>query len=165
MHVRNVEHAHQGVLRISPSLNFLRRCTTNFTNIKEDIEKEFSIVAYRGGERVIALKGKGVSPLMEFIVHNENNLSQYENLLWGDRVVGRASAMLLVKFKAKAIYGKIVSTSAKAFLEGKIPIEYEILVPFIKGREGRGICPMERLVEDTVDIEEGFKRLKEFLKV
>ena len=104
---------------------------------------------------------KGISPMMSFIAEG-TDLKGYSV---ADLIVGKAVAMLFVKCKIEQVFAKTLSKSGKAMLEGHgIPCEYETLTERIINRDGTDICPMEKTVKGTEDIEEGYKLLKEKLQ-
>ena len=100
---------------------------------------------------------KGISPMMGFIAEGVD-LSGYSA---ADLIVGKAVAMLFVKCKIKAVYAKTLSKSGKEVLDSHgIHCEYQTLTDVIINREGTDVCPMEKTVKDTDDIEEGYRLLK-----
>ena len=77
-----------------------------------------------------------------------------------DLIVGKATAMLFVKAGIRAVYGKVMSKSAKEFLETHgVICEYETLTEQIINRAGTGICPMEQTIADIDDAENGYSAL------
>ena len=100
---------------------------------------------------------RGISPMMDFIAEGVM-LSAYSV---ADLIVGKATAMLFVKSGIKAVFAKTISQSAKNFLQMHgVQCEYETLAQNIINREGTDICPMEKAVLETDDVEEGYLILK-----
>ncbi len=105
---------------------------------------------------------RGISPMMEFIADGAN-LSEYSV---ADVIVGKAVAMLFVKSGIKSVFAKTLSESAKIVFElFNIPYEYEVLTEKIINRQGNDICPMEKTVANTDNVEEAYILLKEKLEL
>lgn len=103
---------------------------------------------------------RGISPMMDFIAEGLD----LEGYSVADVIVGKAVAMLFVKCKIKRVFAKTLSESGKEVLFSHgIECEYEVLTDTIKNRDGTDICPMEKTVKNTDDIEEGYNLLKEKL--
>ena len=104
---------------------------------------------------------KGIAPMMNLIAEG-TDLNGYSA---ADLIVGKAVAMLFVKCGIKSVYAQTLSNQGKAILEKyNIPYEYKTLAPYIINRAGTDVCPMEKAVSGTEDIEEAYLLLKEQLK-
>jgi len=124
-----------------------------------------SAIAFEEGVAVVTLEGKGVRPLFDFIDKNKRNLEEFHGLYWGDRVVGKASAMLFLFIKPKFIYGEVISESAiKVFEENDINFSYGEKVPFIKNKDKTDSCPFEKAVLGASSKEEAFGIIKSVLE-
>lgn len=78
-----------------------------------------------------------------------------------DLVVGKAAAMLFIKSGIKEVFAKTLSESGKKILENNgIYYEYETLTEKIINRAGTDVCPMEKAVKGTDDIEKAYLILK-----
>ena len=100
---------------------------------------------------------RGIAPMMDFIADGVE-LAGYSV---ADLVVGKAAAMLFIKCKIKKVYAKTLSESAKRVLElYGVDYEYETLAEKIINREGTDICPMEKAVSNTDDIEKAYSVLQ-----
>ncbi len=105
---------------------------------------------------------RGVAPMMGFIADGVD-LSGYSV---ADLVVGKAAAMLFVRCGIKNVFAKTLSEYGKEILERyHIGYEYETLTEKIINRAGTDICPMEKAVLYTDDIEEAYLLLKEQLRI
>ncbi len=105
---------------------------------------------------------RGISPMMGFIADGIN-LNGYSV---ADIVVGKAVAMLFVKSGIKSVFAKTLSLSGKKIFElFNIDYEYETLTEKIINRQGDDICPMEKAVADTLDIDEAYILLKNQLEL
>lgn len=104
---------------------------------------------------------KGIAPMMDFIASGVD-LSGYSV---ADLIVGKAVSMLFVKAGIKCVFAKTLSQNGKAILDlYAIPYQYEVLTENIINRMGTDICPMEKTVLQTSDIEEAYILLKNKLK-
>ena len=114
-----------------------------------------TICLCKDGEIVFSDK-RGISPMMGFIAEGKD----LNGFSAADLIVGKAVAMLFVKCKIKNVFAKTLSRSGKQILERyKIHCEYETLTDKIINRDRTDICPMEKTVAVTDDIEEGYKLL------
>lgn len=104
---------------------------------------------------------RGIAPMMNFIADGVD-LAGYSV---ADVVVGKAVAMLFVKCGIVNVYAKTLSTSGKEILERYgIACEYHTLTDKIINRAGTDLCPMEKTVMHTDDIEEAYLLLKNKLQ-
>lgn len=110
---------------------------------------------------VITSTKRGIAPMLEFI-GGGYDLRGYSA---ADAVVGKAAAMLFVKAGIKEVFAKTLSKSGKSVLERHgISVTYDVLTEFIINRAKTGMCPMERAVGDTDDIERAYIILKNTVK-
>ncbi len=135
--------------------------------VKRSLERiDLSIVGFKDdGEIVISFSGKGVVPLLNFIEENKDNLGKYENLFIGDKVIGKASALLLILLKPRFVFGKVMSRRAKDVLEdNRIRNEYETIVEEILNSDKSDMCPFEKSVLSISKPEEALSIVQETLK-
>ena len=96
---------------------------------------------------------RGISPMMDFIADGVD-LNGYSV---ADLVVGKAAAMLFVKCGIKNVFAKTASAHArKVFDLFGLHYECETLVDSIINRTGDDICPMEKAVLNTDDVQEAY---------
>ncbi|MBR3630256.1 MAG: DUF1893 domain-containing protein [Oscillospiraceae bacterium] len=118
-----------------------------------------SICLCRDGE-IITDDGRGISPMMRFLAEGK----ELKGYAAADVIVGKAAAMLFVKAGISAVYGEVMSESAKTFLKShSIPCKWKTLTERIINRAGTGICPMEQTVAEMEDSEEAYSALKKKL--
>ena len=133
---------------------------TDLQIAKNNIEGH-TICLCREGKCLFSEK-RGIAPMMDFIAEAKD-LSGYSV---ADLVVGKAAALLFVKSKIKRVFAKTVSESAKRVLElYGVDYEYETLTEKIINRDGTDICPMEKAVSGTDDVEEAYSILQNKLKI
>ncbi len=111
----------------------------------------------KGGKTIVSDK-RGISPIMDFIAEGVD----LRGYAVADLVVGKAVAMLFARCGISAVFAKTLSYGGKAVLENyEIPFGYETLTEKIINRAGNDICPMEKAVASTEDLEEAYALLKE----
>ena len=116
-------------------------------------EKNCSIVASNG----YVSFDNGIKPVISKL--NED-LHFFNGLSVADKIVGKASAMLLTLSGVNEVYAETLSVSGKEIFE-KYGIKYEYgqLVDYIVNRKGDGVCPMEETVKDLNDLHEAYEAL------
>lgn len=121
-------------------------------------EKEASCIIYRTQDDIRTSEAIGIKPLM---VELRKNKSAFEGCVIADKVIGKAAALMMILGKAEAVYGRIMSESAKQVLEAHgIEYQYETMVPYIENRTKTGLCPMEETVVAIEEPEIAFEALE-----
>ena len=101
----------------------------------------------------------GLRPLMNWL---RNQPEVLEDSYVIDKIVGKASALLLTYGKVKKIHGITMSKAADEVLtQYGIEHTWDTLVDYIVNRTNTGMCPMERRVVDTDDPERAFRIFSE----
>jgi hypothetical protein len=104
-------------------------------------------------------KGEGIRPFLEVI---EEMGEDIHGSVIGSRILGRASALLCCYSKVRAVYSPQATKTAIALLiMGSIPSKVDQLIPFIKNRDGSGLCPFEKLLQNINEPKEAYNVLKE----
>lgn len=120
-------------------------------------EEELSLIANRQGE-IYTSKLHGIGPIINPM---KDDFYYFEDAIVVDKVIGKATAMLLILSKVKYIYAYVLSEKAKEILDQyQVDYDYEKLVPYIINRTHDGMCPMEKTVYDMNDLDEAFIALK-----
>jgi hypothetical protein len=131
---------------------------------KELVGNRVTIVAFKEELKVFEASGSGVKPLMDLLGRDEG-VTEFYGLSWGDKVVGRAAALLLVNLKPRAVFGILMSeTAIEVFKKFNIPFGYEEKVPYILNMKNDDMCPLEKKVKDIEDPQVCYETLKLFLK-
>jgi len=121
--------------------------------------EDYSIVVISGGKILTHEKGDGVKPFMKTINELGNNL---DGKVIGDRILGKASAFLCRYSKLKGVYSPQATKTAIAILiTGGIICQADEVIPFIKNRNGDGLCPFEKMLQNVESPDEAYKILKE----
>ena len=117
------------------------------------IEKNCSLVASDG----YISYDSGIKPVISKL---NLDLHYFEGLEVADKVVGKASAMLLTLSGVKKVYAETLSIAGKEIFE-KYNVEYEYgeLVDYIVNKTGDDMCPMEKCVKDIDDLNEAYNAL------
>lgn len=103
----------------------------------------------------------GIKPVISRI--NED-INYFKGLSVADKIIGKASAMLLVLSGVKEVNCVVLSTAGKGILDKYgIAYHYDELVPYIINRKGDDMCPMEKTVKDINDLNEALKALNDKL--
>lgn len=101
----------------------------------------------------------GIKPIISKL---NDDLHYFKDLSVADKIVGKASAMLLALSGAKEVKTIVLSKSGKDILDKyKIAYTYEQLVDYIVNRKGDGMCPMEETVKDIDDLDLAYIKLNE----
>lgn len=96
----------------------------------------------------------GIKPIINKM--NED-IRYFKDLEIADKIVGKASSMLLILSGIKKINAIVLSKQAKNILDKyNIEYTYEQLVEYIINRKKDGMCPMEETVKDIDDLNEAF---------
>ncbi|NMB14410.1 MAG: DUF1893 domain-containing protein [Gallicola sp.] len=126
----------------------------------KELEKGKSIVFVKNGRILFEDKAKGIRPILKAL--NEKGL---EGSSAADTVVGLAHAMISAEIPVKEVYGKVLSKSAKDFLEKKkIPFTYDILVDRILNKKEDDLCPMEKRAQESQDTKELVEKIETFFQ-
>lgn len=144
---------------------------TNTVSTNKDIIKAkkilpgHSLVLCKNEELIISDK-KGISAIADFII-SKKSLCGFSA---ADKVIGKAAAILFIKAEIKEVFAETLSVAGKEILEKhNIAVSYNTLTENISNFNKTDICPMEKLVSKTFDIEIGtdllLKKLNEFKKV
>ena len=112
-------------------------------------------------EQEYVSRERGVRPLLT-LLENENS---FQNGVAADKTVGAGAAHLYVLIGVQAVWANIISISAKDVLEKNgIEVFYGECVPHIINRQGNGICPIEKAVENAQNSQDAYMRIVETLQ-
>ncbi|MBQ1533642.1 MAG: DUF1893 domain-containing protein [Erysipelotrichaceae bacterium] len=118
------------------------------------LEKNYSIVASNG----YFSYDSGIRPVIDRINEKED---YFKGLEVADKIIGKASAMLLSLSGVKKVHAVVLSQAGKDIFD-KYDVEYSFdeLTDYIVNRRGDGMCPMEMTVKDIDDLREAYEALK-----
>jgi len=121
-------------------------------------EKDYSIVVVKNGEVLTHKTGEGIKPILEAI--DELQEAMYGTTV-GDRILGKASALLCVYAHVTAVYSPQATKTALAVLiTAGIVGQADTLVPYISNKQGDGMCPFEKMLIDIDSSEKAYTILK-----
>ena len=122
------------------------------------IKHNYAIVASNG----YVSSDNGIKPVLFRL--NEN-LNYFKDLVVVDKIIGKASAMLLCLSGVKEVYALVLSEAGKDIFEKyHVSYHYDELVPYIINRNKDGMCPMEITVKDIDDLNEAYLALNKKVK-
>ena len=118
-----------------------------------------SIVVISYGKIWKKKTGEGIKPILEVI---DDMGEDIHGSIIGDRILGRASALLCRYAKAQGVYSpQGTKTGIALLIMGGVPCQVDELVPYIKKRDGDDLCPFEKMLKDVTSPEDAYKILKE----
>lgn len=121
--------------------------------------EDVSVVVVDNGKIWRKKKGHGIRPFLEVI---EEMGDEIHGSVIGDRILGRASALLCRYSKVRAVYSPQATKTAIALLiMDSIPAQVDKLIPFIKNHDGSGLCPFEKMLENIDEPKKAYNFLKE----
>ncbi len=130
----------------------------NLQKATEILKNENATLVAISKDEIYISHSRGVAPIIEKI---DENPSFFCGASVADKVIGKAAAMLLSKYKIKEIHTSLISEKALEYFEKTpIAVTYDTLVPNIINRDKTDICPMEKCVLATDDEDEAEKLIR-----
>lgn len=129
-------------------------------NVAREIlsKTDYSIVVVKKGNFLTKKQGDGVRPILEAI---EELAEGMQGSIVGDRILGKASALLCVYSKVNGVYSsQATKTAIAVLLKAGIPGQTDEIIPYIKNRNGDDVCPFEKMLLDVDTTEQAFDILK-----
>jgi len=121
------------------------------------LKQGHSCVAVRG-EAIFTSDQSGIAPLLLW----EKQGLNLQGFAVADRLIGRASALLLVNAGAKSAYTPTLSLSGQKVLEQyNIPVRFETLIEQVLNKDRTDMCPMEKASMSIEDPKQAVKVLRE----
>lgn len=118
-----------------------------------------NLLILKDGELLYSSEKGGMAPLLEAI--DRLGLRRLKNSVVADKIVGKASALLISYFKASEVYTRLLSQSAIDVLEKHgVKYSYDRVVDSIRNKEDTDICPFEKVASEIEDPREGYEKLK-----
>jgi len=119
-----------------------------------------SLALVRGGRVLYTSTGKGIVPILNLIGEPRD----LNGATLSDQVVGLAVAAIAREHGILALFGKVMSVPARAYLEREgVTYDYGTLVEAIKTADGAAPCPIEQIAIETPDVPAMIRRIQEFL--
>ena len=118
-----------------------------------------SIVVINYGKIWKKKTGEGIRPILETI---EEMGEDIHDSVIGNRILGKASALLCRYAKAQGVYSpQGTKTGIALLVMGGVPCQVDELIPQIMNKNGNDLCPFEKMLKDVDSPEEAYKILKE----
>ena len=119
-----------------------------------------TLCAADGEKLIYRLTGRGISALL--IAVEEERAVSHGPLDWGDKLVGRAAALLFTLVHPRSVFALTMSAGAQGVLRtADIPFTCDALIVDVLNRTGTGPCPMEAAVSGIVDTLAALEKLKQ----
>lgn len=101
---------------------------------------------------------RGIAPILNPM---KEQIDFFKDAIVVDKVIGKATAMLLILSGVQYIYAYVLSQKAKDILDQyHIDYGYSEIVSYIQNRDQSDMCPMEKTVYDINDLQVAFEALK-----
>ena len=135
-----------------------QECIEEIKHIRQYLlTNDISIIAINNGEIIGSMKGNGIKPFLELI---KKYGPQLEGCVIGDRILGKASALLSRYIKAKAVYALQGTKKAIATLiVGGIVNQVDEIIEYVHNKTKNGICPFEQLLMQEDDPKKAYELL------
>ena len=122
-------------------------------------KNNYSIVVVKNGNVLIKKDGDVIRSTLEAI---EEIKEEIQDSIVGDRILGKASALLCRYSKIKGVYStQATKTAIAVLIIAGIPIQIDEMIPYIKNRDGSDVCPFEKMLLNIDSPEEAHVILKE----
>lgn len=117
-----------------------------------------SLVVIKNGKILHQRIGEGLAPFIDLI---ETTSGDFSGCVIGDRLLGRASALLCRYVHADGVYAEKGTKKALAvLLVGGILGQVDTFLPHISNQSQDGLCPFERAVTSVEYPDEAFHIIK-----
>lgn len=135
----------------------------NIEKVKKILhENNYTFVLLTDKGDVVSSYKRGIMPLMEILQRDKSILN---NGAIADKVIGKATALLISGFKVEALYTDLLSQKAKEVLEMySVNYQYKTLVDYIQNRAKNDQCPMEKLTKDIFDYKTAYQKILDYYK-
>lgn len=103
---------------------------------------------------------RGLEPLLDLM---RNDPAALESAIIGDKIVGRAAALMCIFCNVKAVFALIISDEAIELLEKNgILATWQETVPYIVERDLSSIYKLDLYLKDVEDPNEAVEMIKEY---
>ncbi len=121
---------------------------------------EATLCAVADGALVYQLTGRGIGALVTAV--EKERAASHGALDWGDKLVGRAAALLFTLVRPRSVFALTMSTGAQDVLRAAdIPFTCDAVIVDVLNRAGTGPCPMEAAVSSIGDPLAALEKLKQ----
>ena len=124
-------------------------------SLKHFSNSKWEFLAYKNEKLIFKSRGRSIKPLLKYL--NSKSTNKIGAVIF-DKIVGRASALLISLSRPKAINTPILSESGiKVLKSHHISYNYKKRVEFIMGYTSQELCRWEKLAKGQTA--EGFLKL------
>jgi hypothetical protein len=136
---------------------------TDLKTMKDILENgNCTLILLNRGRVIVQKEGRGVKPLIELLSEYPG---EFNGGTLGDKIMGRAAALLCAYGQIKEVYTPLISIGALNILnQFEIPVIYEQKTQFIYNRDRTDRCPMEKLTEGVSNPSDAFAIIKSFIE-
>ena len=121
-------------------------------------KNNYSIVVVKNGNVLIKKDGDVIRSTLEAI---EELKEEIQDSIVGDRILGKASALLCRYSKIKGVYStQATKTAIAVLIIAGIPSQIDEMIPHIKNRDGSDVCPFEKMLLNIDSPEEAYEILR-----
>ena len=118
-----------------------------------------SLVVVKDGKTSVC-DGRGIKPVVDYLEKDN-----FDGAFVADKVIGKASALLLVYGKVQEVYTPAISKPAvKVFEDNNVKYSADKIVDNIINRTGTDLCPMEKKVQNIDNPKRAYKLFRKLLK-
>ncbi|MGB9666157.1 MAG: DUF1893 domain-containing protein [Candidatus Cryosericum sp.] len=125
--------------------------TENERLVQAEVRKgQTTLCAARDGKLVYRSSGRGIADLLQVIATQSG--TELQSLDWGDKLIGRAAALLFVLLRPASVFGLTMSAAAEDVLrQAGVSFAHDEVIPEIRNRDNTGPCPMEAATVGVTD--------------
>ncbi|PLV60236.1 DUF1893 domain-containing protein [Thermotoga sp. KOL6] len=117
-------------------------------------EKGLSLLVFRESDILFESSESGLKPIIK-VYKMIGDLSGCTVI---DKLLGKAAAFFLLKMQPSHVHARIISEPAFELLkEQRIPFTYEKVIPYVMSKDGKDLCPFEKLLLNVNDPEKAIK--------
>ena len=146
------------ILAVSFS-NSIIACEQQNKEIAKQQLNTHSLVVVKDG-RTSVYDGRGIKPVVDYLEKDN-----FDGAFVADKVIGKASALLLVYGKVQEVYTPVISKPAvKVFEDNNVKYSADKIVDNIINRTGTDLCPMEKKVQNIDNPKRAYKLFRKLLK-
>ena len=122
-------------------------------------DNDLSIFIENEGKTIYESRDPMLKPLFVCLLQMRKDLKGATVV---DKIVGRAAAMLSFLGEVREVITPLASETARQVLQaGGIELYAEKMIPYIVNRDNTGMCPMEKMANESESAEAFFEKLKE----
>ncbi len=162
MNITNFIKTSVSVLLVILAVSFSNSVTACEQQNKEIAKQQLnthSLVVVKDG-RTSVYDGRGIKPVVDYLEKDN-----FDGAFVADKVIGKASALLLVYGKVQEVYTPVISKPAvKVFEDNNVKYSADKIVDNIINRTGTDLCPMEKKVQNIDNPKRAYKLFRKLLK-